>query len=350
MPPRSNFGWEQRPPTTAQGPPSQTGYDYYGGQGGHAATPSAQLSNPMHTHAPGPGMGPPPPQASYNYGQPQAADYGQPAPYSQTGAPPQGYGHGYNEGKYENQGPTQHPYGGHASQPSTYPQGTTHPGYGQQEQYGKPPSYNMPQQGPYAHPYGQPRASQPGDVPYQGPVSATQSYGPNAPAQQQPYPYASSGPMQQAYPLYGAAPANDGYNQAAAAPGYPQQGAQPVAGYTQTSGQQAPGYAQAGPAAGYGQYPSSQAGFTEQTTQNNAGYGYQGVADPAYGATAGSTYGAPPTGQPAYSQPAPTQPGYDQSVPQSGGYANVPVSYGKSVSPQPGYPQYDASQMYAGHR
>ncbi|KAK9069939.1 hypothetical protein SSX86_010337 [Deinandra increscens subsp. villosa] len=327
-PPRNNYGWDQRPPTNKQGPPDQGGYDYYGGQGGgHMAAPSPQPP-PMHSHAPGPAMGPPP----YNYGPPQGPDYGPPsASYPQTA--PQGYGQGYNEPRYDHQGPGQHSYGGQGTQPPAYPQGgaPTHPGYGQPDQYGKPPAYNMPpQQGPYGQPYGQP-------------------------PRQQPYP-ASSGSTQQGYPQYGTPPVNDGYSGAAPG-GYGQQGGQPASGYGQPGGQQPnPGYAQAAPTGGYAQYPPTQPGYNEQTAPNNAGYGYQGGADPAYGGGPGmAAYGAPPPVQPpAYSQPAPApvpapvQPGYDQSVPQTGGY--VAPQPQPQAQPQPGYGQYDGSQMYAGHR
>ncbi|CAL5358549.1 unnamed protein product [Camellia sinensis] len=340
--PRSNFGsgWEQRPSSTMQqGPTSQSGsYDYYGGQGHHMVdTPtSVPISNPVPAHGPSPyaaPMGPPHSQGNYNYGQP--------APYSQT-VPPQSYGHGYNEAKYENQAPSQHPYGG--SQSGPYPQGSTHPGYAPpQDQYGKPASYGVPpQHGPPSQSYGQPRASQPGDIPYQG---STQPYGQNA-VPQQTYPYASSMPMQQQqiYHPYGSASATDGYNQplpaTGSAPVYPQQGGQPVSGYGQQGG---PGSAQVVP----GSYPSSQPGYTEQPAQNNVGYGYQGGADPSYGsAPPGSAYGAPPAGQAGYAQPAPTQPGYDQSIPHSGGYGNLPGG----GAPQPGHPQYDSNQMYGAHR
>nr|GEW21100.1 KH domain-containing protein [Tanacetum cinerariifolium] len=307
LPPRNNHGWEQRPPTNMQGPPDQRGYDYYG------RPPPAQP--PMHSRAPGPAMGPPS-QANYNYGQTHGPDYRQqPAPYSQTA--PQGYGQGYGEPRYDHQGPGQpgqHPYGGQGTQPSTYPQGTTtHPSYGQQDQYNKPATYNTPQQ---AAPYGQQPYGQP---------------------QQQPS-------MPQAYPQYGAPTpmVNDGYNNSGPAPGgYGQQGGQPVSAYAQTGGQQqAPGYSQAGPAAGYGQYPSTQPGYNEQAAPNNAGYGYQGAPDPAYG--------APPV-QPAYSLPAPAQPGYDQSIPQTGGYVSQPQPQAQP-QPQPGYGQYDNSQMYAAQR
>ncbi|KAJ6348751.1 hypothetical protein OIU77_006345 [Salix suchowensis] len=81
-------------------------------------------------------------------------------------------------------------------------------------------------------------------------------------------------------------------------------------------------------------------GYPEQQAANNAGYGSQGSV-------------APPTQQ-GYAQPTPTQPSYDQSVPQSAGYraapAAAPAGYGKTVSPQPGYPQYDSTQVYAAPR
>ncbi|KAL6983198.1 hypothetical protein U1Q18_016590 [Sarracenia purpurea var. burkii] len=390
--PRSSHGsgWEQRPPqsTMQQGLPPQSGggYDYYGGQGGNMVdvpTPvPSSVPLPAHGHGHGHGHGPSPtpmghpPKGNYNYnyGQPHGAEYGQPAPYSQTAPPPQNYGHGYNETKYEMQAPPSHyPYGGgHAggSQPGGgYPQGITHPGYALQDQYGnKAPSYAGP---PPSQHYGQPRAAasqQGGDMPYQGAISSIpQPYAQNAPPPQQTYPYVSSGPMQQqtSYPQYGSASATDGYNQppptTGSAPLYPQQvGGQPVvSGYGPPGGQQAPGYAQGGPTGGYGygSYPSSQTGgYTEQPGQPNAAaYGYQGAPDPAsYGTTApgSAAYGAP-TGQPGYAQPPATQPvqGYDQSVPHSGGYGSAPAGYGKSLSPQPGYPpQYDSTQMYGAHR
>ncbi|KAK8542446.1 hypothetical protein V6N13_136979 [Hibiscus sabdariffa] len=336
MAPRSSFGpsWEQRP-HNMQGTPQSGGYDYYGRQGG--------VSNPHLTSIPGHGPGPSPApamaQSNYNYGQPRGpADYAHPPPYSQA-APQHGYGHGYEE-KYENHTSVQHPYGGHVpTQPG--PQ----PGYASQQQYGKPPSYAMQSQGPQS--YGPP-TNQPGEVPYQGPTA--QPYGPNVPPQQQ-YPYASSGPTQQSYPPYGSAPPSDGYSQPPPATGqaYPQQGTQPVAGYTQPTA-----YAQASAAAGYGQYPPSQQGYSEQQAPNNAGYGYQGAQDSGYGGGPAATYGAQPTsGQATYAQTTAAQPTYDQSAPQSGGYAaagSAPAGYGKAVSPQPGYPQYDSTQMYAAPR
>ncbi|XP_015885485.1 uncharacterized protein LOC107420925 isoform X2 [Ziziphus jujuba] len=353
-----NSGWEQRPPSGMQGMPHGGGYDYYGGQGSHLSDGpvSAQHSAPIPSHAPGPSNpsmgGPPPSQANYNYGQPQG-DYGHPVPYSQSMHPQQGYGHGYDEPKYENHAPTQHGYG-HGSQ-QMYQQSSMQQGYGSQQQYGKPPSYGIPSQGPPSQPYGPPRSSQPGDAPYQGSAQA-QSYGQNLPSQQ-PYPYASSGPNQPAYPPYGSAPAAEGYNQAPAASGagYPQQGGQPVANFSQSGSQQAPGYGQVGPA-GYGQYPSSQQGYPEQSAPNAAGYGYQGPQDPGYAGGLASAYGAPPTGQPNYTQPTPTQQTYDQSVPQSAAYGggvqtSASVGYAKTVSPQPaGYTQYDSAQMYAAPR
>ncbi|XP_050215435.1 uncharacterized protein LOC126666646 isoform X2 [Mercurialis annua] len=394
MGPRGNYGsgWEQRPPNNMQGPVSHGGgYDYYGGQGGHASDhpSSAPVSNPNSGHAhgpsPGPGMGHPP-RANYNYGQPHGSDYGHQAPYSQAG-PQQGYGHGYEEQKYNNHAQTQHPYGHGNSQP-VYQKPTNQPGYGTQQQYGKQPSYGMPAQGP-PQSYGPPRAGQPGDMSYQAPIQSSQSYGPSVPPQQQ-YPYASSGPMQQSYPSYGAPSATDGYNQGmpASGTGYPQQGGQPVSSYGQPGGQpvssygqpggqQAAGYAQ-GPSAGYGSYPSSQQGYPEQPAQNTAGYGsypssqqgypeqpaqntagygYQGSQDPAYAPGPGTVYAAaaPASGQQTYAQPTSTQPSYEQSAPQQGVYAaattvSAPASYAKTVSPQPGYPQYDQTQVYAAPR
>ncbi|KAF8376920.1 hypothetical protein HHK36_030291 [Tetracentron sinense] len=336
--PRSSFnaGWDQRPPATVQAPQQSGGYDYYG-QGGHVA--DAPSSGPVSTPAFGPAsaVGPPPTQVNYNYGQP--------ANYSQSAHPQQSYGHGYDEPKYENQAPTQHAYGGQGnSQPAVYPQMNTQPGYAQQP-YGKTPSYGMPAQGPPPQSYGPPRTGQPGDVPYQGPISSTQSYGPNAQSQQ------SYGPTQQTYPYGGSTPAtNDGYNQPPTGPasgtGYPQQGSQAVSNYSQLGGQPAPGYAQGGPAGGYGPYSSSQPGYSEQPVQNNTGYGYQGPSDTGYNSAPASAYGAPSSGQPGYVQvqPTPNQASYDQ-MPQSGGYGGVPGSAPVAV----GYAQYDSTQIYGGH-
>ncbi|PRQ27591.1 putative K domain-containing protein [Rosa chinensis] len=358
MGPRSGFGsgWEQRPPPNMQGmPPHGGGYDYYGGQGAEAP---AQHSTHGPSHAPGPSpnpiMGGPPSQANYNYGQPHGSDYRHPAPFSHAAPPQHGYGHGYEEPKYDNHAPPQHSYGGHgASQP--YPQTGAHPGYGPQQHYGKPPAYTMPSQGPPPQSYGAPMGSQPGEAVYQTPA---QSYGQNVPAQQ-PYPYASTAPAQQTYAPYGSAPAADGYTQppTASSAGYPQQGGQP-ASYGQPGSQPAPGYAQAAPA-GYAQYPTSQQGYSEQSASYAGGYGYQASQDPAYGGVSAPAYGGAPAAQQGYAQPAPaaagaqqgytqpapatTQQSYDQSIPQSGGY-------GKTVSPQPGYAQYDSSQMYAAPR
>ncbi|XP_061944068.1 uncharacterized protein LOC133668308 isoform X1 [Populus nigra] len=351
MAPRSNYssGWEQRP-ANVQGPHTHTsGYDYYS-QGGHAS--DHPVSGPMPTripgpasrHSPAPVMGGPPSQVNYSYGQSHGPDYGHQAPYSQAAPSHQSYGHGYDEPKY--------PYGYGSSQPA-YSQAGNQPGYGAQQEYGKQPSFGMPSQGPPPQSYGPPRPGQPGDMSYQGPMQSSQLYGPNAPPPlQQQYPYASSGPMQQPYPSYGSGSGSDGYNQAqtASGPGYPQQGGQPVPTPGQPGGQAAAGYAQ-GPAGGYGSYPSAQQGYPEQQAANNAGYGYQGSQDPAYGSA--PAYGAPASQQ-GYAQPTPTQPSYDQSVPQSAGYGAAPataqVGYGKTVSPQPGYPQYDSTQMYAAPR
>ncbi|KAL0456290.1 UNVERIFIED_CONTAM: Far upstream element-binding protein 2 [Sesamum latifolium] len=307
--PRSNYGpsWEQRPPASMHGPS---------------------------------------PQGNYNYGQQQGPDYGHP-PYSQTPAQP--FGHGYNEAKYDHHASSQH-FGHMGSQPTPYAQGGTHSGYGPQDQYGKPPMYGIQPQVPHSQPYGQPRPNQPGEVPYQGPGSSAQSYGQNLPPQQS-YPYASSGPMQQSYPLYGSAPTTDGYGHTpatASASGYPPQGGQPVAGYGQPGAQQPPTYPQTGPAGGYGSYPTAQPGYAEQPATSSATYGYQGPADPAYGAAQVPAAYPATAGQSGYAQPSQTQPGYDQS----GGYGNVPApaGYGKSVSPQAAYAQYDSSQIYGAHR
>ncbi|XWS23304.1 hypothetical protein CRYUN_Cryun28dG0000500 [Craigia yunnanensis] len=350
MAPRSNFGssWEQRP-HSMQGPPQSGGYDYYSKQGSVSASHSTSIPGHGPGPSPAPAMGPASSQSNYNYGQPHGpADYVHPPPYSQA-APQHSYRHGYEE-KYENHTPVQHPYGGHGSTLPGYAQPGPQSGYAPQQQYGKPPTYAMQTQGPQT--YGPP-ANQP-EVPYQGPTA--QSYGPNVPPQQQ-YLYASSGPMQQSYPPYVSAPPSDGYSQPLPATGqaYLQQGSQPVPGYSQPSAQQTTAYAQASTAAGYGQYPASQEGYSEQPAPNNAGYGYQGAQDPGYGGGAATTYGAPPpSGQATYAQSTAAQPTYDQSVPQSGGYAaapgSAPVAYGKTVSPQPGYPQYDSTQMYAAPR
>ncbi|XVE60724.1 hypothetical protein DITRI_Ditri05aG0151000 [Diplodiscus trichospermus] len=345
MAPRSNFGssWEQRP-HSMHGPPQSGGYDYYSRQGSISAPHSTSLPGHGPGPSPAPAMGPVS-QSNYNYGQPHGpVDYPHPPPYSQA-APQHSYGHGYEE-KYENQ----HAYGGHGSSQPGYAQPGPQSGYAPPQQYGKPPSYAMPSQGPQT--YGPP-ANQP-EVPYQGP--AAQSYGPNVAPQQQ-YPYASSGPMQQSYPPYGSAPPSDGYSQPPPVTGqaYPQQGSQPVPGYSQPSAQQATAYAQASSAAGYGHYPASQQGYSEQPAPNNAGYGYQAAQDSAYGGGPAASYGAPPpSGQATYAQSTAAQPTYDQSTAQSGGYAaapaSAPVAYGKTVSPQPGYPQYDSTQMYAAPR
>ncbi|XP_011036258.1 PREDICTED: far upstream element-binding protein 2-like [Populus euphratica] len=351
MAPRGNYssGWEQRP-ANVQGPHTHTGgYDYYS-QGGHVSDHPvsgpmpAPIPGPASRHSPAPVMGGPPSQVNYSYGQSHGPDYGHQAPYSQAAPSHQSYGHGYDEPKY--------PYGYGSSQP-VYSQAGNQPGYGAQQQYGKQPSFGMPSQGPTPQSYGPPRPGQPGDMSYQGPMQSSQPYGSNAPPPlQQQYPYASSGPMQQPYPPYGSGSGSNGYNQAqtASGPGYPQQGGQPVPTSGQPGGQAAAGYAQ-GPAGGYGSYPSAQQGYSEQQAANNAGYGYQGSQDPAYGSA--PAYGAPASQQ-GYAQPAPTQPSYDQSVPQSAGYgaapATAPVGYGKTVSPQPGYPQYDSTQMYAAPR
>ncbi|KAK0575615.1 hypothetical protein LWI29_003782 [Acer saccharum] len=363
MGPRSNFGG----PPSMQGHPSSGagGYDYYGGQGGHASDHPVSVSHstPIPGHAPGPSpapVGPPPSQTNYNYGQPHGPEYGHHPSYAHTG-PQQSYGHGYDDGKYENHATMQNPYGGHGNPQPVYPQGSSQPGYPQPQQYGKPPpSYGMPPQVP-PQSYGHPRAaSQPGgDVPYQGSVPPAQSYSQPVPHQQQyNNQYASSGAMQQTYPSYGSAPATDGYNQPppASGPGYSQQGVQSIPGYAQP----AAGYGQVGPTGAYGGgYANSQQGYPEQPAPSNAGYGGHGPQEPNYASAPISAYAAVPTAQAGYAQPTqaqPTaaQPNYDQSAQQSSAYGvapgSAPVAYGKTVSPQPGYPQYDSTQMYAAPR
>ncbi|KAL2929371.1 Far upstream element-binding protein 3 [Bienertia sinuspersici] len=351
-PPRSGFGsWEHRPPT--QGPPSHSGgYDYYGQGGGHVGNAPVSAPHSSHMpghHASGPSMAPHS-QANYNYAQPRGPDYAHPTPYSQNAPPAQSYGHGYGEPKYDTQAPMQQqqqpPYAGQGYPPQQQ-------GYAPQQQYNRPPPYGMPpSQGAPPQGYAPPAASQPAaDTAYQTPASAAQPYGQNMPPQQQ-YPQAQ----------YGSAPVtNDGYNQPQpAAAGYPQQAGQPVPAY----GQQPTGYAQsAGSTTGYGQYPTTaQASYDPAAAANAAAYGYQGQVDPAaYAAAAGQqVYSATPAvAQQGYAQPGPAQPGYDQTAvaPQSGGYAGAPAGapapYGKTLSPQPqpGYPQYDASQqVYAAPR
>ncbi|OIW11133.1 hypothetical protein TanjilG_22940 [Lupinus angustifolius] len=357
MAPRSGYGsgWEQRPQHSMQGPPSHNGgYDYYGGQGGHDAPPPTQHPIPPHGVGPSPvpSVGPSPAQANYNYGQPQGQDYGQQAPYNtQTGHPQHGYGQGYGESKFDNHAPAQHPYGGHVNSQPTHPQPGVQPNYAAPQQYGKP-YYGMPSQGQPPQSSGHPRATQPGDIPYQSSAPA-QSYGAHMQTQQ-PYPYASSAPQQAAYPTYGSAPVTtDSYNlpppasgQVYAQQSYGQPGVQPTASYPQ-----------AGPT-GYGSYPSSQQGYPEQPAPNNAGSVYQAVPqDPAYSSGTAPAYSAAPSGQQGYVQPAPAQTGYEQPNPQSAaGYAAVqasaPTAYVNTVSSQPAaaYPQYDSTQAYGAPR
>ncbi|KAK4284995.1 hypothetical protein QN277_001749 [Acacia crassicarpa] len=360
MAPRGNFGsgWEQRSHPSMQGPPAHGGsYDYYGGQGHLSdAQPPNQHPGSVPPHGAGPtpvpSMGPPSAQANYNYGQPQGPDYSNQMPYSQSGYPQQGYGHGF-----DNRAPTQRPYGGHVGSQPTYPLAGTQPNFVPQQQYGNPPLYGMPAQGQPAQSYGPPRATQPGDMPYQSSAPA-QSYGANMPSQQQPYPYASSGPSQATYPTtYGSAPVADGYSHPPPTSGavYAQPGTQPS--YGQPATQQAPSYAQAAPA-GYMSYPSSQQAYTEQQpAANNAGYGYQAPQDPAaYTSAPAPAYSAAPAAQPGYAQPAPTQTAYDQSNPQAAAaygaaQPTATAAYAKTVSPQPTYPQaYDSTQAYAAPR
>ncbi|XP_068647638.1 uncharacterized protein [Aristolochia californica] len=324
-PPRTGFspGWEQRPPTQAQGPPQGGAYDYYG-QGGPPPS-SAPAPGPTQAHS------------NYNYGQTQGSEYGQPHGYSQSVPPQQ---------TYDNHAPIQHPYG--ASQQG-YSQSAGAPS-GYSQPYGRPPYGMPPAQAPPSHSYGPPRAAQPVEMQqYQGqPMSTAPSYASSGPPSQQSYPYGTNGSAQQPYPYGSTAGANDGYTQPVSvpAPGYGQQGgpspyAQPTVGASQT------GYAQGGQVGGYAQYPSSQQGYGEQQTPGNPNYGgYQGSTDAGYASGAGSAYGAPPSGQQGYVQPPLNPPTYDQSIPQTGYGAHAgaaPVGYAKSLSPQPGYAQYAAT-------
>ncbi|XP_072971500.1 uncharacterized protein [Typha angustifolia] len=321
--------WDHRPGAPLQTHQHPGGYDYYKQGGQSFDTQSSNI-------APAPAAAP----VNYNYGQSQGPGYGQPNPYPQSAPTQQGYGHGYDEPKYDSQVPNQQYYGQQpvSSQPglqSGYPQ--------QQDPYGKP-AYGGGQQS-----YGPPRAAQPGDAMYQG--SAPSSYGSGVPGQQS-YPYGSSAPSQPAPAYgqnYGPTPGSvDGYGQPAAA------------GYSQHGGQVAPGYAQGAPAGpayaqqstqsgGYAQYPSQPA-YGDQTAPNNVNYGYQGgPADQGYGNTApASGYGSAPAaptqagyGQAGYTQPPSNPTGYEQPTQQQAGYGSLPgsapVAYAKGVSPQPGY-------------
>ncbi|PKA55960.1 hypothetical protein AXF42_Ash014632 [Apostasia shenzhenica] len=320
-PPRGPYGstWDQQRPPAAvpsQPGPPHSGYDYYNQSGpGPITQPSNQVpgSAPPSTHAP----------MNYNYGQTQAPPYQQPPPTHQS------YAHGYNEPKYDNQLQNQQMYG----QPQ--PVGPQSGMYGPQSNaYYGPPRHETPSS------YGPPRGSQPGDPMYQAPSS----YPPTTPMQQQPYPYGSTAATQQVPPYgqtYGmsSGPA-DGYSQQPSA-GYPQHGSQTGPGYAQGGQQVAP---QSG---GYGQYPTSQPSYGDQTAQTNVNYGYNqgGAADTGYSGSAPSSgYGTPAavSGQPGYAQPTNPSGYYDQQMPPQSGYgsappASAPGGYVKSVSPQPGY-------------
>ncbi|KAG7552600.1 K Homology domain type 1 [Arabidopsis thaliana x Arabidopsis arenosa] len=340
MPPRGGYGpgWDQRPPYS--GP-----YDYYGRQGAQSSGPVP----PPSGHVPSPALGgPPPSQVSYGYGQSHGPEYGNAAPYSQTGYQ-QTYGQTYEQPKYDNNPPMQPPYGG-----SYPPAGGGQPGYSQMQQPGVRP-YGM-QQGPVQQGYGPPRpAASSGDVPYQGATPAAAPYGStNMAPQQQQYGYTSTGGpvQQQTYPSYSSAPPSDGYNNAtqtpATGPAYQQQSVQPASStHDQTGAQQAAaaGYGgQVAPTGGYSSYPTTQPAYGTAQTQN---YGYNTSSqDPNYG------YGAAPGSQAAYSQAAATQAGYEQQpATQPAGYAAAPGSAQvKTQSPLSAYAQYEASQVYAAPR
>ncbi|CAA2985723.1 Hypothetical predicted protein [Olea europaea subsp. europaea] len=206
--------------------------------------------------------------------------------------------------------------------------------YGQPQgaDYGQPDSYSQTPVQHYGHGYGEVKCDHHASAQhYKQMVS-------------QPIVYAQGGthPGYAPQDQYGKAPTYDGYSHpspATASSAYPQQAAQPVAGYGLPGG---PGLAGGYP------YRTPQPGYTEKPAANNAAYGYQAQADLAYGsAQAPSAYAASTPGRLGYGQLAPTQPGYDQPIPQpAGAYAGVPMAtgYGKSASPQPVYPRYNATQ------
>ncbi|KAJ6816409.1 far upstream element-binding protein 1-like isoform X1 [Iris pallida] len=311
--PRSNpsTGWEQRPGAPVQ-IPSGGGYNNYYGQGGQAM--STQQSNPASAQNPS--------AVNYNYGNSQAAGYGQTSSYPQSGPSQPSYGPGYNELRYDNQAPIQQVYG--QQQPAStgfYPQqGSTapQPGYAQPQPYSK--------SGPYSG--GPPQSYV---QPNQGPAASYGSAGPTL----QPQPYDSTVPPMQPAPGYNQtygppSGAVDVYNQQPPAAGYSQPGSQVAPVYGQ-GGQ--PPYTQRGAqSGGYAQYQSTQPGYGEQPSSNTVNYGYQaGSADAGYGNVNPSTgYGATPAAfsQPGYphaggyAQPAANSAGYDQQAATHYGYAS----------------------------
>eukprot|EP01018_Ginkgo_biloba_P010288 Gb_17340 [translate_table: standard] len=258
-------GWDQRPPPPGQ-TPQQTGeYDYYGQQG-----PAGTTST----------------DGNYGYGEAQGGGYGQAGTYGQQGFPEQGYGQGYGQQDYGNQGPTQQVYG---------QEGNPQQGYGQQV-YRTPQSGTVPQQGPASQGYGLQSSSQQG--------YSQQGYG-------------QSGASHEAYG-----------QQSPATPGYAQQGTQ--SGYGQPLSSQPVYGQQTSSQLGYGQHASSQLGYMHQGS-TEAGFGQQGSAQPVSG------------------QREPTQPGYEQEGLSQPGPVKQGTSqpgYGQNVSSHPGYGQHENQKAY----
>lgn len=122
IPPRGRYGagWDHIPPHS--GP-----YSYYGKQGAQTFGPLPHPSG----YAPSPVLGgPPSSQVSYDYGQSHGPEYGNAAPYSQTGHQ-QAYMQMYEQLKYDsNPPPVQPPFGGSyppvgGGQPKLFPSAAT---------------------------------------------------------------------------------------------------------------------------------------------------------------------------------------------------------------------------------
>ncbi|KAF2290416.1 hypothetical protein GH714_012898 [Hevea brasiliensis] len=241
-----------------QGPVPHGGVYDYGVQGGHVSDhpASSPISTPVSGHAPSPSPTPAMAQITFSAG----------------------LWHGYDEPKCDNHVPMQHPYGHGSSQP-VYPQASNQPGYRAQQQYGKQPSYGMPLQGPPPQSYGPTRPSQPGDMPYQGPIQSNQSYGPNVPPQQQ-YPYASSG---QSYPSNGSASGAEGTIKQCLllAPAIHSKVASQFHVIVSLVDNSQLAMCKVQPVV------MDYTHLHNNVIQNNAGYGYQGSQDPAYGSGLG---------------------------------------------------------------
>ncbi|KAF2290396.1 hypothetical protein GH714_012762 [Hevea brasiliensis] len=210
-----------------------------------------------------------------------------------------GYGHGYDETKYDNHAPMQHPYGHGSSQP-VYPQASNQPGYRAQQQYGSNP-YGMSLQGPPPQSYGPPR-------PINLVICHIRSHSiqsiiwSNVPPQQHILMHqwaivsfkwiciSAEGTIRQCLLL---APAI--HSKVAS-----QFHVISACGNSQLAMCKVQPWLSI--------IPIFATMFPEQPASNNAGYGYQGSQDPAYGSGPGATYSAPPSGQQAYAQPTATQP------------------------------------------